>query len=152
MPDGWNVVLDIDLLLINSIKQELEYSFKNLKQIAAYSDAIHCMNCKFSSSFMVFRSGSLRDIYENFLTSYPTIENYLGGDQVWIGPQLTNVLYIDEKFPNFKRSLKFNLSKRDGNTLHIPLEITEDIKIIDFHGRPKPHEIATVPFVAENWR
>jgi len=151
MPEGWIVSLDVDLIILDSIKEELEYCFNNIKQIAAYTDAINWMNCKFSSSFMIFKSGSLNDIYQNFLSNYSKIENFPGGDQVWIAPQLRNILYIDEKFPNFKRSLKFDLSIKDGNYLHIPKTIESGIKIIDFHGRPKPHEVQQIPFIKENW-
>jgi len=152
MPSGWIVVMDIDLLIVNSIRQELEYGFQNVKQIGAYSDAIHWMGCKFSSSFMIFRSGDLSHIYENFKKNHEQIVDHPGGDQVWLGPQLSDVCYIDEAFPSFKKSLKFDLSKIDGNMLTIPNELSGDIKIVDFHGRPKPHEIAHVPFVRDNWR
>jgi len=151
MPDGWIVVADIDLIIANSIKEELEYCFNNVKQIAAYADAIHWMGCKFSSSFMVFRKGALNSIYENFKSKHAELANYPGGDQVWIGPQLEHVVYIDEIFPNFKRSLKFDLSELSPTTIKLPIEISKDIKIVDFHGRPKPHQIATHSFVKDNW-
>ena len=152
MPEGWIVVMDIDLLIVNCIKEELEYAFKNVKQIGAYSDAIHWMGCRLSSSFMVFRGGELSHIYENFKRNYEQIKDNPGGDQVWLGPQLQDVCYLDEVFPNFKRSLKFDLSKVDGNILTIPNELSGQIKIVDFHGRPKPHEIPDVPFVRNHWK
>lgn len=152
MPEGWIVVMDVDLLILQSIRQELEYGFAHVKEIGAYSDAIHWMGCKFSSSFMIFRSGELAHVYENFRQNYAQIEDHPGGDQVWLGPQLKDVCYLDEAFPNFKRSLKFDLSKIDGHMLTIPNELSADIKIVDFHGRPKPHEITHVPFVRDHWK
>jgi len=151
MPAGWIVMLDVDILITNSLKPILDYAFMNTKQIAAYSDAIHWMNCKFSSSMMIFKSGSLDYIYEEFKRQYPAIEDRAGGDQVWIGPYLKEVLYLDEVFPKFKKSLKFELGEIKGNELIIPKKIDDKTCLIDFHGRPKPHEISDVPFVAEHW-
>ena len=153
MPQGWNVVMDVDLIIIDSIKDELEYAFSNTKQMAAYTDAINWRNCKFSSSLMIFKSGSLQYIYDKFATELPTNETYTGaGDQGWIYPQLNDVLWLDEIFPKFKRSLKFNISQRKNNSLLIPPKIEKGIKIIDFHGRPKPHEVLQLPFVKDNWK
>jgi len=153
MPEGWNVVMDVDLIIINSIKDELEYAFSNTKQMAAYTDAINWRNCKFSSSLMIFKSGSLQYIYDKFATELPTNETYTGaGDQGWIYPQLNNVLWLDEIFPKFKRSLKFNIAERKNNSLFIPPRIDNSVKIIDFHGRPKPHEVLQLPFVKDNWK
>jgi hypothetical protein len=152
MPAGWIVMLDVDILIVNSLKPVLEYAFTHTKQIAAYADAIHWMDCKFSSSLMIFRSGELVYIYDEFKRQYPAIENRPGGDQVWIAPYLQDVLYLDEVFPKFKKSLKFELGEVNGNELTLPKQLDPDIVLVDFHGKPKPHEILQVPFVQAHWR
>jgi len=151
MPDGWIVMLDVDIVITNSIKSILDYAFTHTKQIAAYSDAIHWMDCKFSSSMMVFKSGSLDYIFQEFKRQYPAIADRAGGDQVWIEPYLKDVLYLDEVFPKFKKSLKFELGQIKGNELILPKQLDSEICLVDFHGRPKPHEITHVPFVAQHW-
>ena len=101
---------------------------------------------------MVFRSGELNHIFEKFKEELPTNDTYHGaGDQGWMSQHLNEILYLDEVFPNFKRSLKFDLSSINGDTIQIPINIDPSIKIVDFHGRPKPHEIMHVPFVRDNW-
>ena len=151
MPDGWILVMDIDLIIVNDLTEVIEYAMENNSQMAAYSDAINWMGCRFSSSFMLFKSGELEHIYNNFIKNYPSLENRPGGDQVWIEPQLDNILYLDEKFPNLKRSLKFDLASISERRITLPMQISNDIKIIDFHGNPKPHQLLNWPIVKDNW-
>jgi hypothetical protein len=151
MPDGWILVMDIDLIIVNDLTEVIEYAMENNSQMAAYSDAIHWMGCRFSSSFMLFKSGDLEHIYSNFIQNYPSLENRPGGDQVWIEPQLDNILYLDEKFPDLKRSLKFDLASISEGRITLPMQISNDIKIIDFHGNPKPHQLLSWPTVKDNW-
>ena len=152
MPNGYILVLDIDLLIINDLTQEISYAIENLKEIACYSDAIGWEGSKFSSSMMLFKSGTLNHIYQNFLENYPAIEGFKGGDQVWTYPQLKEILYLDEIYPNFKKSLKFQLGTIVNGSLTIPQEVNNEIKIIDCHGRPKPHEITNWEVVKKHWR
>ena len=151
MPEGWIVVIDVDLVIINDITDIIEYAIENTQQIAAYSDAISWMDCKFSSSFMIFRKGSLSHIYDTFCKQWPANKDFPGGDQVWTHPQLDHILYLDEKFPNFKKSLKFDLLEAEYEKFYLPKSLPNSTKIIDFHGRPKPHELTQWPIVAENW-
>lgn len=152
MPEGWILVMDVDLIIVNDLTEVIEYAMENNIQMAAYADAIHWMNCKFSSSFMLFKSGSLDHIYSNFMANYDSLENRPGGDQVWIEPQLSDILYLDEQFPNLKRSLKFDLATISESNMTLPMEISDDIKIIDFHGNPKPHQLTMWSIVKNNWR
>jgi hypothetical protein len=151
MPEGWLVVIDVDLIIINDITHIIDYAIENTKQMAAYSDAINWMDCKFSSSLMIFRQGTLSHIYDNFRLQWPSIKDFPGGDQVWTHPQLDHILYLDEQFPEFKKSLKFDLASIENNSFTVPKTLPAKTKIIDFHGRPKPHELTKWPIVAENW-
>ena len=152
MPDGYILILDVDLIVLNNITTEVTFALENLTTLAAYSDAINWCGSKLSSSFMIFKSGSLAHIYRNFKTNYEQIENFPGGDQVWMFPQIQDVLYIDEHFPSFKRSLKFDVGQIESNTIHLPRNLSPDIKILDCHGRPKPHEMNSWSVIQEHWR
>jgi len=59
MPEGWLVVIDVDLIIINDITHIIDYALENTKQMAAYSDAISWMGCKFSSSLKIFEQGTI---------------------------------------------------------------------------------------------
>ena len=152
MPDGYILILDVDLIVLNNITAEVNFALQNLTTIAAYSDAVNWHGSKLSSSFMIFKSGSLSQIFENFKSQYKQLENFQGGDQVWMYPQIQDVLYIDEYFPNFKRSLKFNIGQVESGSIHLPSKLNPDIKILDCHGRPKPHELTSWPVISEHWR
>ena len=151
MPEGYILYLDLDLIIIDDITNIVQYAIENLREIACYCDAIHWKGSKFSSSMMLFKSGSLSHIYDEFVQAYPDIIDFPGGDQVWTFPMLKNILYLDEHFPGFKRSLKFELSSRHGNQISVPEQLPEELKIIDFHGRPKPHELMHWNVVRDNW-
>ena len=101
---------------------------------------------------MVFKQGTLSHIYDNFSRQWPSIEDFPGGDQVWTHPQLDHILYLDEQFPSFKKSLKVDLASIKNKRYQVPATLPPQTKIIDFHGRPKPHEATTWPIVANNWR
>ena len=153
MPDGYILFLDVDTVIINDLTEVVEFGLNNLEEIACYSDAIEWEGSKFSSSMMIFRSGTLNHIYQNFVESYPKILNFRGGDQVWTFPQLNDILYLDEKFPKFKMSLKFQLATRKDKGLIIPSNLPNELKLIDFHGRPKPHEVIDKwPLIKKHWR
>jgi len=151
MPEGWILVMDIDLIIINDLTPVIDYALENKAQMASYSDAINWMNCKLSSSFMFFKSGSLSHIYDNFINNYDQLENRAGGDQVWLAPQLDNILYLDEKFNNLKKSLKFDLVQKTSTGMQLPMRLPSEVKIIDFHGNPKPHQIKNWPLVKDHW-
>jgi hypothetical protein len=51
----------------------------------------------------------------------------------------------------FKKSLKFNLASINNNSFEVPSMLPPQTKIVDFHGRPKPHELTQWSIVAENW-
>ncbi|MGB2192669.1 MAG: hypothetical protein ACPH3A_08860, partial [Luminiphilus sp.] len=67
-------------------------------------------------------------------------------------PQLSEILYLDEVFPGFKRSLKFQMAQQQGKKLLLPKSLPSELRLIDFHGRPKPHELTDWNVVREHWR
>ena len=150
-PGGWNLYMDLDIVLQNSFDNEIEWILKQKPSIACVSDAINWMGVKFSSSLLIYKTGSQSEIFERFKKEHENICNLPGGDQVWTGPQLKDILYIDEKFPNLKKNLKFDLSKKNGDQFIIPSNIDKSVKLVDCGGKPKPHELHMLPYIKKNW-
>jgi hypothetical protein len=151
MPDGWNLYLDLDIVILRNFDKEILSAIKLKKDMACVSDAISWLGQRFSSSMMIFKTGSQNHIFRKYQSEYAQIGNAEGGDQVYAGPMIRNPYFLDEQFPNLKKNLKFQLAHREGNELKIPLSISKDIKLIDCAGKPKPHELDQVPYIKANW-
>ena len=151
MPEGYILYMDIDIVIIDNFDDEISHTINSGHDMSCVSDAIEWMGCKFSSSFMIFKSGSQPKLFESFLKASKELETRAGGDQVWTGPQLSDVNFIDASFPNLKRNLKFHLAKKDGNNLSIPMQLPHGVKLVDCSGKPKPHELEKIPYIKENW-
>lgn len=151
MPSGPILYMDLDIVILSNFDEEISAMLQQNGKICCVSDAISWMGVKFSSSLMLFESGSLNHIFDRFTEEEADINERAGGDQVWTGPQLKDVYYVDEKFPNLKKNLKFHLASRDGNNLTLPLKVSEDVKLVDCGGRPKPHELGMIPYIKANW-
>ena len=119
-PDGWNLYMDLDIVIQDTFDNEIEWVIQQEPSIACVSDAINWMGEKFSSSFMIFKTNSQKLIFERFKNEHNDICNLPGGDQVWTGPQLKNILYINDKFPNLKKNLKFDIAIKNGDKLSLP--------------------------------
>lgn len=151
MPDGYILYMDLDIVILNNFDAEIIAVLETGKDMSCVSDAIGWMGERFSSSLMLFRSGSQTHIFEKFLNSGDELIHRPGGDQVWVGPQLSSVSYIDETFPDLKKNFKFHLAKIDGNNLTLPTELPSNVKLVDCGGKPKPHQLAMLPYIKQNW-
>lgn len=151
MPEGYILYLDLDIVIIESFDEEIAHTVDQGHDISCVSDAINWMNVKFSSSLMIFKSGSQTKLFERFINADKSLETRAGGDQVWMGPQLTSINYIDDIFPNLKRNFKFHLAKKDGDNLSVPMKLPHGVKLVDCTGNPKPHELEKLPYIKENW-
>lgn len=152
MPPGWNLYLDIDIVILDNFDEEIEWTVSKNPTMACVADAISWMNVKFNSSLMLFETGSHALIHRCYCNNKSNLQNKPGGDQVWTGPQLNDVLYINETFPNLKKSLKFDLALAvSGENITLPSVISDAIKMIDCSGRPKPHELMGVTYIRDAW-
>ena len=151
MPKGYILYMDLDIVILNNFDQEIIEMTKKEETMCCVSDAINWMGVRFSSSLMCFESGVHSEIFEKFKKKENEINELKGGDQVWTGPQLNSVCYIDDFFPNLKKNFKFHLAQRDGNNLTLPLHLDEKIKLVDCGGKPKPHELEALPYIKRNW-
>jgi len=151
MPSGNILYMDIDIVILNNFDDEISSLLGREESICCVSDSVNWMGVKFSSSLMFFKSGMHTKIFDNFTKNEKNIINNKGGDQVWISTQLKTIFYIDDLFPNLKKNFKFQLAKRDGKKFTVPMNIDENIKLIDFGGRPKPHQLEKLPYIKKNW-
>lgn len=156
MPSGWNLYMDLDIVICNSFDEELEWIIEQDKPLCCVSDAIEWLNNKYSSSMVMLKAGENSWIYDAWFEKYKKLLGYQGGDQVWTGRLMKrkgiDVLYVDEKFPHIKANLKFHLAQTLGEgRMEVPLEISPSIKMVDCGGRPKPHELPQIPYIAKCW-
>ena len=154
MPSGFILYMDLDIVIIKNFDLEILEMTNREEKMCCVSDAINWMGNKFSSSLMLFKSGVHNDIFNNFINEEKSINNNKGGDQVWTGPQLDSVYYVDESYPNLKKNLKFHLGTRQANDpskLTLPKNLSNEIKLVDCGGRPKPHELQILPYIKDNW-
>ena len=66
--------------------------------------------------------------------------------------QLEQVLFLDEFFPEAKQGLKYLKARKVDGRIRLPLSLPDKVKIIDFGGNPKTHEIANWPVITDHWR
>ncbi len=157
IPEGWNIYLDLDMVLIDNFDKEILYAIEKGKKTSSFKDAISWLENDYNSSFMVFKTGSMSDVYEEWKSNYKELENYFGGDQVWTGRYLAqtnqskDILWMNKEFPSSKQSFKFELSSIKGNTLEIPRELPKNIKIIDCNGNPKPDSLSHLHYIRKHW-
>jgi hypothetical protein len=155
LPPGINVYVDLDTVIIQNFDEEIAFAIQKVEEgaeMCCVSDAISWLGCKFSSSLMIFRTGAAAGIWEEFQSSWEKIERRPGGDQVWMAPMLKRICYLDESYPNLKKNLKFQLAKKteDGRFI-LPSELPDVVKLVSCSGRPKPHELAALPYVKAFW-
>ena len=151
MPEGWILYMDLDIVILKNFDEEILEMVNSKESMICVSDAIGWMGEKFSSSLMCFESGAHEHIYSKFIENEAEINDLEGGDQVWTGPQLDSVAFIDDKFPSLKKNLKFHLAKLTEGKVEIPFEICEEVKLVDCGGRPKPHELEILPYIKNSW-
>lgn len=155
IPEGWNVYLDLDMILCENFDEEILYAIKKQSKVASFTDAIKWCNNSYNSSFVVFRTGKMHNIYEIWADQHKDLVNYQGGDQVWTGRVLEaleeKVLYLDKKFPLSKQSLKFQFGTIENSMIRVPLVKPEGVKIIDCNGKPKPDQITGIDYITEAW-
>jgi hypothetical protein len=154
MPDGWVLYMDLDIVIIKEFDDVLRDIMEkgDEHKIHAVSDAIGWMDNKYSSSFMFLQPSRHRYIWKKFKKQYEKIVRHPGGDQVWVGKNMTpNVDYIDNQHPWFKMNLKFHLGTKKAGVYHFPSIIDSRIRMVDCGGKPKPHELSHLPYIYENW-
>lgn len=152
VPEGETLYLDIDQILSGDIGPLLEACRKSRARLCAYRDPIRWMGSQINSSWLYYRAPELAFIYDAFQRDIPDVFKLEGGDQLYIWQQMKDIYFVDEGVPAAVKSFRFELCEVEAQSLRIPLEIERDVRVINFHGRPKPHELAQVPWVRQHWR
>ena len=153
MPEGWNLYLDIDIVLTANFDEELVWAVSNTKTIACVSDKISWMGEKFNSSLMIFKTGVNNEIFERFKKEKDLLVDRVGGDQVWMGPYVKDATFIDEYFPMLKCNLKHDLSDKSvPGFISLPKIIPKDVKMIDCSGDPRIEDLCVLPYINKYWQ
>lgn len=155
IPSGQRIVYcDLDNIVVKKMTMiEGCCRLKNEYEIVACEDAIHWLGERFSSTFMCFDSSPVLKalIADRFLADVKkygvrNFEGRRGGDQVWLGPLISDRLRFVEDISGGRHlnNYKFDLSKKG------PTAATE---IVAFSGHPKPeHVVDKHDWVREHWR
>lgn len=152
MPSGETLYLDLDQILTGDIAPLLEACRKSRARLAAYRDPLRWMGSQVNSSWLYFRAPELSFIYDAFRRDLPSVLDLEGGDQLYIWRQMKDIYFVDEALPRTVKSFRFEVCDNDGKALNVPAAIDPDVRVINFHGRPKPHELPQVPWVQQHWR
>jgi hypothetical protein len=156
MPSGWNIYIDLDVVILKRFDEEVLWAIANDpngESISVTADPILWWDNKFNSSFMIFKTGMQSYIYDKFVSDYKNIQtNWPGGDQVWMGLDVKpKTIYLEEQFPFLKRSLKYNIGEKILGMWKFPETVSSEIKMIDCSGRPKPDELERLKYIKECW-
>lgn len=122
--------MDLDTVVVGNIDHIASYDgdFCGLRDFYA----LHSLG----SGIMGWNKNKVGHIYDRFLPkSREVINNYQGGDQVWIDENKPSIEYLQDIYHNeivsFKRHCMVN------NHISVP----EKARIVCFHGNPRPHTI-----------
>jgi hypothetical protein len=141
------VYVDLDLLILGNLDEIVLHALQQDRQMACFADHIGWHDIKFGSALMIFEQDRLRWLYNEFEKSLESNQREVGGDQIWLGKRLDDVLYLDEVFPNLVKSLKVDLAhsvKTSSNrisSIELPKNIEKDFLLLNCHGQPKPHQL-----------
>lgn len=152
--NDFTLYMDIDIVIRSNFDEEIEYATKWPDHIVLVEDAIHWMQNDLSTSWMVFNSKNFTYISERLIRDHMIMDlnHFKGGDQVWLGKHVQPPYHlINKTYPDLKKNLKFDLGTKVFNMWDFPRNISNNIKLIDCGGKPKPHELEQLPYIKQNW-
>lgn len=152
MPEGETLYLDIDQIIVGDIAPLLAACRKSRARLCAYRDPLRWMGSQMNSSWLYYRAPELSFIYESFCRDIPDVFNLEGGDQLYIWQQMKDVYFVDEGVPAAVKSFRFEVCDAGTEALKVPSSLASNVRVVNFHGRPKPHELPQVPWVQQHWR
>lgn len=142
--EGHALYLDLDQIILGDISHWLLPAPS--KEMVCYADHKEWCGEKFGSALMYFEAGRFAWLWEKFLQEEPWKVQREGGDQIWIGEKLreaqTPVNYINEAHPGEIVSYRYDLHQGAPSA---------GVKLVNFHGRPKPAELKHIEWIRENW-
>lgn len=130
--------LDLDLVAVKRL-DHIATQAEQAHGLIASEDFIGWKGIKFNSSVMSWNGEDYRDLYRPDLQP-----KHPAGDQGWTWDQLRQMRRSDEvSFFNNRWIASFRAA---GGRPRTP-----DTELVNFHGRPKPHEV-NLAWVREAWR
>lgn len=132
--------LDLDQILLGDITPLVEEGLKH--PFACYRDHIDWMGSQLGSAWMQFNYGAFPHIWDHFQQNYEQVRHLPAGDQCYLAEHIESPTYLNEYFPGALLSYKFDLNGKQP---------PPEARLINFHGRPKPHE-ADDYFILSNWK
>lgn len=152
VPQGETLYLDIDQIVTGDLAPLLSACRKSRARLCAYRDPIRWMGSQMNSSWLYYNAGELTFIYDAFCRDMPGVFDLEGGDQLYVWQQMKDVYFVDEAVPSAVQSFRFEVCEAQGTNLNVPNTLQPSVRIVNFHGRPKPHELPQVPWVQAHWR
>ncbi|MGB5093443.1 MAG: hypothetical protein WBN97_09065 [Parvibaculum sp.] len=151
MPKGEILYLDLDQIITGNITPLLVACRQSEAKLVTYRDPLKWMGSEINSSWLYYRHPELAFIYDAFRKDLPQVLKLEGGDQLYIWQHLKDVDFIDDAMPKGVQSFKFQLCATIGGGYSIPMRIDPAVRVINFDGHPKPHELGNVPWVQQHW-
>jgi len=141
--------MDLDTVIVDNIDPLLQLeNFTILRDAYAHN--------QWGSGLMFVPPGVGYEVWSNFdseVVQRGDLAGRRGGDQVYLRHLYNRGLFdagdsthFQDEFPDKIRSFKVTSQKVGQEKAH------EDAWIVFFHGRPRPHEVAELPWMVEHWR
>lgn len=153
---GTILFMDLDIVIVNNIDELWEYNPGTFCIIRDFNRCTIPTWEKFNSSIMRFESHRYTKIWDLLYRDFAQIR-FFHGDQDWLNKHLTNFVYWPDIWI---QSYKWEIRNRHDLTrvgekkkfkTVSNLEISDDIKILVFHGEPNPEDVED-DIIIKNWK
>ena len=151
--DGQNMVLDIDIVVVNSIDKLWDYRPDDFVIIQDFNRRWYPNYPRSNSSVFKFTADRARIIWAECETKPEEYMRRYRGDQDWFDGELS----VMKRWPSeWIMSWKWEvlngglISAHDKRYQSDRTELHKDCAILAFHGKPDPHEVDD-PIIYHNW-
>lgn len=136
--DGTNLYLDLDLVIVNSLDKLISYEPYKFVAAKDYAYVKRPTHTNLASGIMRWNNGTYNMIWTRLERDHSIIRNF-PGDQEYIYHYHKKdiTFYPDDYIISYRWQYLENKK-------------TENTSIIDFHGKPKPHEVDDL-YIKEYW-
>ena len=146
--EGKTVYFDLDTVILKNIDDILQWDVR----FATLQDFYRPNGLQ--TAYIMWDKGIGKAIWDRFVDTYPksywpNLIREPGGTNRFLEKSVgtkRNVPRVQGKFPNSCASYKATLLQRGDN------KPNEEERIIFFHGKPMPHEVAELAWMQEHWK
>lgn len=133
------IFFDLDMIITANIDNMILYD-GGFCGVKAHSNKVHHVD----GSLLSFVYGNTEFLWEFVSENLEICSNYYRGNERWILRDLLDSYdYWQDIFPNEFVSYKWHCKNK---------QLPSEAKIIQFHGKPKPHEIKGVTWIKDYWK